>query len=334
MNYRKKSSLCAHCPEIVFVEITNLYNLRCVMCPLKQMKRKSGMMDFEQFKQIADQIKEFGPENTRLNLYFFGETFLHSSALGMISYAKNAGLRLEISTNALSLNEEDICNLMALLDQDDCLVLSLDGYDEEKYKSIRKGGNFEKMFQNFHWIVREHHRTKKKPMVLVQAVNNWVGEGENDLGILDVEDYSVEEFIRVFLTEIWTSVDKKFEEKDLDNFIQEYKTEHQNGELRKMIGDKICFYIKGVDDWAAQMGKRKQEKKLGNHQSFCDFPWRNLIVQWNGDVTICCKDYEGMINIGNVFQTNLKEMWNGKKIRKLREEFLGSLRNTKLCRYC
>jgi radical SAM protein with 4Fe4S-binding SPASM domain len=302
------------------------------MCPLKQMKRKTGMMEFEQFKQIADQIKGFGTENTRLNLYFFGETFLHSSALGMIAYAKNAGIRIEISTNVLSLNEEEICNLMALLDQDDCLVLSLDGYDKEKYESIRKGGNFEKMFQNFHWIIREHHRTQKKPMVIAQAINNW-GKVEES-GILNTENCSVEEFISLFLTEIWTSVERDFEEKDIDNFIHQYKTEHQNGEFMKMAGDKICFYIKGVDDWAAQMGKRKREKKLGNHQSFCDFPWRNLIVQWNGDVTICCKDVEGRINIGNVFQTDLKEMWNGKKIRKLREEFLGSLRNTELCRYC
>ena len=96
----------------------------------------------------------------------------------------------------------------------------------------------------------------------------------------------------------------------------------------------MCFYAKGVDDWAAQMGPRKKEKKIGSHQTTCDFPWRSLVVQWNGDVSVCCKDVNGSINVGNAFESDLKKIWNAEKIRKMREEFIGTLRNTELCRYC
>jgi uncharacterized radical SAM superfamily Fe-S cluster-containing enzyme len=226
MNYRSKSLICEHLPEIVFVEITNLCNLRCVMCPVKDMKRETGMMSFGQFKDIADQIKEFGTEKTRLNLYLFGETFFNNSSIGMIAYAKNIGLRLEISTNILPLNEEKICNLISILDRDDCLVLSVDGYNEETYEQIRAGGNFEEMFQRFHWIMREHHRSKKKPCIIVQTICNW-GKCSGKLGILNQEDNFVNEFIKCFLSKIWTDIGKDFINNDIEDFICEFKTEYE-----------------------------------------------------------------------------------------------------------
>lgn len=43
----------------------------------------------------------------------------------------------------------------------------------------------------------------------------------------------------------------------------------------------------------------------------CPFPWRYLVVQWNGDVVPCCRDCDGEAVLGNVAHQTLREIWNG-----------------------
>ena len=42
-------------PRKIQIEPTNICNARCVMCPLKDMKRKTGYMDFELYRKIIDE---------------------------------------------------------------------------------------------------------------------------------------------------------------------------------------------------------------------------------------------------------------------------------------
>lgn len=43
----------------------------------------------------------------------------------------------------------------------------------------------------------------------------------------------------------------------------------------------------------------------------CAFPFYSLMVNPEGDVTLCCADWERKIILGNVFQTPLTQIWNG-----------------------
>lgn len=42
----------------------------------------------------------------------------------------------------------------------------------------------------------------------------------------------------------------------------------------------------------------------------CPFPWQYLVVQWNGDVVPCCRDFNAVNRMGNVADSTLKEIWN------------------------
>ncbi|MEQ8768703.1 MAG: radical SAM protein [Planctomycetota bacterium] len=51
----------------------------------------------------------------------------------------------------------------------------------------------------------------------------------------------------------------------------------------------------------------------------CREPWRgSIVVLANGDVTVCCADYEGDAVFGNVRDSSLEELWNGETMREFR----------------
>lgn len=60
-----------------------------------------------------------------------------------------------------------------------------------------------------------------------------------------------------------------------------------------------------------------------------------LTILVNGDVALCCFDYEGKVILENVRNSTIKEIWNGEKLRNVRE----SLKNREfeklpLCANC
>ena len=51
----------------------------------------------------------------------------------------------------------------------------------------------------------------------------------------------------------------------------------------------------------------------------CRELWRgSLVVLWDGRVTVCCVDSEGLLQVGDARRDRLLEVWNGEAIRRLR----------------
>lgn len=53
----------------------------------------------------------------------------------------------------------------------------------------------------------------------------------------------------------------------------------------------------------------------------CGAPFSEISVLWNGDVVLCCYDYDGFNIIGNVRQKPLSEIWQDRKVKKIRNLF-------------
>jgi MoaA/NifB/PqqE/SkfB family radical SAM enzyme len=51
----------------------------------------------------------------------------------------------------------------------------------------------------------------------------------------------------------------------------------------------------------------------------CRELWRgSLVVLWDGRVTVCCVDSEGLLEVGNANETPLGQVWNGERMREIR----------------
>lgn len=84
----------------VYIEITNICNLKCEFCA--PHNRKLEYMDFEKFKIVLEKIKPF---TKYIYLHVKGEPLLHPDVNIFIKYAYDEGFEINLTTNATLLNK-------------------------------------------------------------------------------------------------------------------------------------------------------------------------------------------------------------------------------------
>lgn len=77
------------------------------------------------------------------------------------------------------------------------------------------------------------------------------------------------------------------------------------------------------------------EPQQNGKKKACDFLWTRLVVLSNGQVTVCCGDREGTLSVGNAKNSSIKELWNSKKIRLIRQaHFQKTFDKLPVCKKC
>ena len=128
------------------IEVTTRCNFNCVFCSGRHMEQRD--MDFETVKKAIDMF----PHLKDIVLQGEGEPLLNPSFFDMATYAKNAGLNVITITNGSLLTDE---NIMKLLESKiDVVYISIEAPDSELYKSIRRGGDYNKLVSNLQRFVQ------------------------------------------------------------------------------------------------------------------------------------------------------------------------------------
>ncbi|NIO81501.1 MAG: radical SAM protein [Candidatus Aminicenantes bacterium] len=164
-SYLKRETVSRGFPVEIAIEITNHCNANCIMCPRQKMEREKGFMDFDLFKKIVDEAREY---TEFVFLHLAGEPLLHPKLMEMIDYCGKIGLKSGFSTNAISLDEAKSKQLLQL--PLDLLVLSFDGVTKETYETIRKKANFESTYQNINRFLVLKSKSKKSPYTMIQLI--------------------------------------------------------------------------------------------------------------------------------------------------------------------
>lgn len=86
-------------------------------------------------------------------------------------------------------------------------------------------------------------------------------------------------------------------------------------------------------DLCKKMGENieKSETPL---KSLCIKPFRELMVNYNGNVLICCNDWKQKLVIGNINDASLKNIWQGQKMNDIRKRLFAKDRDFEPCRFC
>jgi MoaA/NifB/PqqE/SkfB family radical SAM enzyme len=64
------------------------------------------------------------------------------------------------------------------------------------------------------------------------------------------------------------------------------------------------------------------------------YPRNNLVVRFNGDVGICCCDYQREITVGNLLYQDILQVWRGHEYLTLRRELARGIRTRPICVKC
>ena len=160
-------------PKVVLLDTISYCNLLCSMCCHKEMLRKKGLMSWELFTRLIDEIAEKRPD-ARVWLVFFGEALIRKrrkpTIFDMIRYAKSKGLSdVVLNSNA---NLLDASAAQELIDSGlDALYVGIDAASPETYARVRVGGKYQRVVDNVLRLV-ELQRTqgRPRPQVHVQFV--------------------------------------------------------------------------------------------------------------------------------------------------------------------
>ncbi len=179
-------------PKTILIDTCSYCNLRCVMCPHKNMKRKKGKMEWSLYTKIIDEIATESP-SSRVWLVFFGEALIlkrrKPSIFDMIRYAKDKGLTdVVLNSNGCLLDRQ---SGEELLDSGlDGIFIGIDAFNEETYKKVRVGGNYKQTVQNILDLI-DAKKTKKRSdfKIHVQFVE------------MDINQNQKEDFTRFWLSQ-------------------------------------------------------------------------------------------------------------------------------------
>lgn len=168
LSYKRKRARVRHLPVRLWIEPTSYCNLRCIMCPNKDLEaRQKGYMEFDLYRKIIAQASRFVFD---IHLLHRGESLLHPDFFRMIRHAHEAGIVTRFHTNGTLLDEDKAHRLIASgLDQ---FAFSFDGFDRETYEKIRVNADFEKTVDNIIRFLKIKERLKaRKPETLIELIN-------------------------------------------------------------------------------------------------------------------------------------------------------------------
>ena len=144
----------------VYVEPTNACNLNCTTCVRHAWDEREGFMEWATFEAVVDGFGEAvreGADGERgdggdgeaagtVAFMGLGEPLLHPRFVDMVRLATKRGLRSEVTTNALLLDQAMADGLVAAgLGQ---FVVSIDGASAEAFGRVRSGASLARVIEN------------------------------------------------------------------------------------------------------------------------------------------------------------------------------------------
>lgn len=99
--------------------------------------------------------------------------------------------------------------------------------------------------------------------------------------------------------------------------------------------DNVNVVVRDFFPWTEERLVELGEVEHWDSFKPCKFPWDYVVVQYNGDVVACCRDYDGHNVMGNIKNESLVEIWNGPKYDVLRKQHeTGCFGDNEFCKKC
>lgn len=163
-------------PLEIFLEISNLCNLKCAMCntfsalnPFRDEVIWNTRRGFMDVLDITSRMEPLFAHSLQVHAFGSGEPTIHPGFKEIIHYLSKFGVMVDFFTNGMHL-DPDMCEFLVSRKVNK-LTLSMSGATKGDYESIYLGGDFEKVTDG----LKRLHRTKmvnktKFPLVEVNSI--------------------------------------------------------------------------------------------------------------------------------------------------------------------
>lgn len=119
--------------------------------------------------------------------------------------------------------------------------------------------------------------------------------------------------------------------------------EENKGEIKKIYSewkDKVdSINIINMRNWANDIQKEGTKESFHFNKKMkrkpCALIWQKMVVDWDGDIVLCCDDWNHSTVLGNLKKQTIEEVWEGEKLKKIREAHVrGEFLKIPLCSQC
>jgi radical SAM protein with 4Fe4S-binding SPASM domain len=294
-------------PEYIVVDVTNICNLNCPLCPTGQNRKEypKGKMEFKTFKKIID---EFGIWLYDILIGDWGEPFLNDELYEMVEYAHKTNIKVSISTNLNILDKEMAEKIVK--SKIDCLYVSIDGVSQNSYEKYRKNGNFDKVIKNINLILRTKEEYKSlAPEIIWQFLVTKYNETEIDMA----KEMAKKLGVSFLLGHIRCDTGRELFMSDEEKFTN------------------VVPWLPKDEQYSRYDYKLRLKKRI---KPFCDFLWNFTVINWDGSIAPCCAVYREKDIFGNITNRKFKYIWNNAKYRTARRMVRSKIIDTKIQTVC
>ncbi len=203
-------------PYVLMLGIASACNFKCIYCPcsaqelLKEHNVKKGIMPYDLFTKIIDDLDDFPDKLKVLRLVKEGEPLLNKRFADMVRYAKKKQPSVEIdtTTNASLLTPELSDSIIeAGLDK---IFISLQGINAKSYKKLSGVDiDFDKLLENIYYFCKKRGRCK----VYIKVPDISVNEVEKEMFFKMFSAHADEMFIEHIIP-TWPGFDLSSVKKD------------------------------------------------------------------------------------------------------------------------
>jgi len=240
-----------------------------------------------------------------LDLYFSGEPLINQALNEMVKLIVSRNIYCTVSTNGSFMGSE----IEEILDSGlSKLIIGVDGASEDTYKQYRVGGNFTILVENIKKLVYEKRKRKlQHPLIVFQYIVMKQTEKEVDKAVRLARELKVDAISLLSVS------------------LGTHRT--GQGEREKLSGKYLPDDLAYSRYYLDENGKLKSKWQ----PNYCP-AWKKPVVFWNGDMTTCCFDHDGLEVYGNILQKSFKEIWESKEHGQKVKSILS--RKMKICKTC
>lgn len=315
----------------IHIELTNRCDFSCVFCPKALMTRKYGNMDTGLAKTLISDIKRLGLAE-KITLHVMGEPTFHPDFYELLDYAAELGQPVGLTTNGGGLSGK---HGKLLLDHELYqLDVSLQTPDEASF-GLRKAGKlpFQQYLDGIIEFFCEYRKRWPDTIFKFRFLNTTFPPKtlEKQTGPIRVISSSAElrETFAFWAGRIYDlmGTDQKLQSQ-VKGKIAKLKAWQWNV-LEVLPNTFFETYI--LSDWGHAFGKDKVRDAWAG---YCFGMRDHFAILYNGDVTLCCIDFDGKTVVGNVTENSLEEVLSTDELGRIIHGFKRFKVVHPYCKFC
>ena len=313
------------------IEVTNVCNFKCEFCPDAIMNRRRGHMDLALLEKILDDITINNLAQI-ITFHLMGEPLIYPHIFTGIKMAVERGLNLHLTTNGstFALKPEQIGELVA--SGIPKVTISLQTPDPETF-TIRGAP------------------PRLKPDDYFAGITDYVKANLADadsptrihLKFLDTTPHPF--LVPHKPLEVIASKSQMLHElgRWAERLLEDYPHRPDVSQIAKQLGkykpgrwqvinldSKLALETFPLDSW----GNVETESVVPASFGYCNGASQQTGILYDGTVVPCCKDYEGLIPLGNVKDKSLGAILEGNIACGLRDGFNRFQVTNPICQRC